>query len=111
MYRRLAVLVLIAAAAAIFSNRTAQAFTLGYSRGVNVGLERIQFATPVLAPFAHMRHCVQYPDECRVHRMAFRGGKLALPKNAGPISPPSMPKSIARSGPSAVFTASPARNG
>ena len=68
----------IAAVAGTLSNFAVQAFTLGYSRGVNVGLERIQFATPVLAPFAHMRHCVQYPDECRVHRMAFRGGKLAL---------------------------------
>jgi predicted transglutaminase-like cysteine proteinase len=78
MYRRLVVLVLIAAVAAIVSSRAVQAFTLGYSRGVNVGLERIQFATPTLAPFAHARHCAQYPDECRVHRMAFRGGKLAL---------------------------------
>jgi hypothetical protein len=42
------------------------------------GLERIQFHAAVLAPFAHARHCVQYPDECRVRRMAFRGGKLAL---------------------------------
>jgi predicted transglutaminase-like cysteine proteinase len=78
MYRRFAMLVLIAVAAATFSNRAAQAFTLGYSRGVNVALERISFANPTLAPFAHARHCVQYPDECRVRRMAFRGGKLAL---------------------------------
>jgi len=75
MYRRLAILVVIAAVAGALSNRAVQAFTLGYSRGVNVGLERVQFARPVLAPFAHARHCVQYPDECRVRRMAFRGGK------------------------------------
>jgi predicted transglutaminase-like cysteine proteinase len=42
------------------------------------GREHIQLADPVLAPFAHARHCVQYPDECRVRRMPFRGGKLAL---------------------------------
>jgi predicted transglutaminase-like cysteine proteinase len=42
------------------------------------GREHIQLANPVLAPFAYARHCVKYPDECRVRRMAFRGGKLAL---------------------------------
>jgi predicted transglutaminase-like cysteine proteinase len=42
------------------------------------GPEHIQLADPVLAPFAHTRHCVQYPNECRVRRMPFRGGKLAL---------------------------------
>ena len=45
---------------------------------VDAGLDRIQFAAPALAPFAHAHHCSQYPDECRVRRMAFRGGKLAL---------------------------------
>src|SRR5579864_9146423 len=78
MCRRLAALVLIAAVAGALSNRAVQAFTLGYSRGVNAGLDRIKFAAPALAPFAHAHHCLQYPDECRVRRMAFRGGKLAL---------------------------------
>jgi predicted transglutaminase-like cysteine proteinase len=68
----------IAAVAGTLSNHAVQAFTRDYSRGVNGGLDRIQFATPILAPFAHSRHCVQYPDECRVRRMAFRGGKLVL---------------------------------
>jgi predicted transglutaminase-like cysteine proteinase len=96
----------IAAVAGTLSNHAVQAFTRDHSRGVYVGLDRIQFATPVLAPFAHARHCVQYPDECRVRRMAFRGGKLVLTEKRWAEL-----KSIARSGPSAVFTASPARNG
>jgi predicted transglutaminase-like cysteine proteinase len=78
MYCRSAILILIAALAGCFSNQSANALNLGYSRGVNLGLERIHFNTPVLAPFAYVRHCVQYPDECQVRRMAFRGGKLAL---------------------------------
>jgi predicted transglutaminase-like cysteine proteinase len=78
MYRRLAILALIACVVGTFSNRTAQAFTLGYTRGVNQAVERIRFDSAVLAPFAHARHCAQYPDECRIRRMAFRGGKLAL---------------------------------
>jgi predicted transglutaminase-like cysteine proteinase len=78
MLYRLAILVLLAASGAVFSDRNAAAFNLGYSRGLNLGLERIGFNTPVLPPFAYVRHCSQYPEECRVRRMAFRGGKVAL---------------------------------
>jgi predicted transglutaminase-like cysteine proteinase len=77
MYRRIVILTM-AAIGAIWCSQAANAFNLGYSRGMNWGLERIQFNTPVLGPFAHSRFCVQYPSECKVHRMAFRGGKLAL---------------------------------
>jgi hypothetical protein len=52
MCRRFAIPVLIAASTGMFSNQSAQAFNLGYSRGVAVSLESI-------------------------HRMAFRGGKVA----------------------------------
>jgi hypothetical protein len=54
MTRYLAALALVAALTAAFSNQSAQAFGLGYSRGVNLGIERV-----------------------RVQRMALRG-KLAL---------------------------------
>ena len=50
MYRRFAILVLMAAMAGTFSSRSAQAFNLGYSRGVIWGLERAQFYSPMLAP-------------------------------------------------------------
>jgi predicted transglutaminase-like cysteine proteinase len=68
----------IVLAAGLCSSQSALAFNLGYSRGLGTGLERIQFNEPALAPFAYTRHCVQYPAECQVRRMAFRGGKLAL---------------------------------
>jgi predicted transglutaminase-like cysteine proteinase len=32
----------------------------------------------MLGPFAHARFRVQYPEDCKVPRVAFRGGKLAL---------------------------------
>lgn len=50
----------------------------GVPRTLNKQIERIQLATPTLSPLAHTRHCMQYPDECRVHRMAFRGGPIKL---------------------------------
>jgi predicted transglutaminase-like cysteine proteinase len=78
MMKRPILLAVISAFLGLCAIQNANAFGLGYSRGVNWGLERIQFNTPVLAPFAHTKHCVQYPSECQVHRMAFRGGKLAL---------------------------------
>lgn len=57
MCRRFAVLALIAAS--IFSIQSAQAFNLGYSRGVMVGLDNI-------------------------HRVAFRGGKMAPTDHRAP---------------------------
>jgi hypothetical protein len=52
MYRRFAILVLIAATTGTLSSHSARAFNLGYSRGVTFGLESL-------------------------HRMAFRGAKVA----------------------------------
>jgi predicted transglutaminase-like cysteine proteinase len=82
MYRRSTVLMMLAALLGIgvsdSANDSANAFTLGYSRGLSWGLERIEFTNPVLAPFAHTRFCLQYPEDCRVQRMAFRGGKVSL---------------------------------
>jgi len=78
MYRRFNILVTVAALAVICCSQAANAFSLGYSRAMSWGLERIQFNTPVLGPFAHIRFCLQYPADCKVHRMAFRGGRLAL---------------------------------
>ena len=76
MVIRFVIFLFLIGSTAIVSNERADAFTLGYSRGLNYGLERIQFSAPVLAPFPHTRFCLQYPDDCKVHRMAFRGSKL-----------------------------------
>ena len=35
---------------------------------------RIQFESPVLAPFAHTVFCLKYRDDCKVRKMVFRGG-------------------------------------
>src|ERR1700677_2960628 len=56
---------------------SADGSSVGYSQG-SWGSERIQFASPVLAPVAYARHCLQYPQECNVRRMAFRGGNVTL---------------------------------
>jgi predicted transglutaminase-like cysteine proteinase len=39
---------------------------------------RIVFGAPVLPPFAHTRFCLVHPAECRVRRLRFRGGAVAL---------------------------------
>jgi hypothetical protein len=43
MHRRFIVLALMAALASIYSCNSANAISLGYSRGISRGLERIQF--------------------------------------------------------------------
>ena len=39
---------------------------------------RIKFEGPALTPFAHTRFCIKYKNECRVHKMLFRGGAIKL---------------------------------
>jgi predicted transglutaminase-like cysteine proteinase len=43
-----------------------------------VDVLRIKFAGPTLTPFAHIRFCIKYASECRVHKMLFRGGAIKL---------------------------------
>jgi predicted transglutaminase-like cysteine proteinase len=78
MYRRFIIPALITALASVCATQSANAFNLGLSRGMNWGLERIAVEQPALPPFAHSRFCVQYPDDCKVKRMAFRPKKLQL---------------------------------
>jgi predicted transglutaminase-like cysteine proteinase len=78
MYRRFIIPALIAALAGVCATQSANAFNLGLSRGMSWGLERIAIEQPQLPPFAHARFCVQYPDDCKVKRMAFRPKKLQL---------------------------------
>ena len=48
------------------------------SRGLRAQLERIQLSAPALAPMAHVRFCMDYPAECTVRRLIFRGGPVKL---------------------------------
>jgi hypothetical protein len=89
--RASALFVIVLTAAAISSSQSALAFGLGYTRGLNSGLERIQFDAPALAPFAYSRHCMQYPAECEV-----RGGELHPRSGPGRTSSPSTRRLIAR---------------
>jgi predicted transglutaminase-like cysteine proteinase len=41
-------------------------------------VERLNFDMPSLAPIAHTRFCLSYPEECKVHRMAFRRAPMQL---------------------------------
>jgi predicted transglutaminase-like cysteine proteinase len=75
---RRVIILAAAAVGAIWCGQATNAFNLGYSRSTNWGLERIQFMTPVLGPFAYARFCFQYPADCKVYRMAFRSGKVRL---------------------------------
>ena len=44
-------------------------------RGV---IEHIKFDSPTLPPMAFTQFCLRYVDECKPHRMVFRGGRLKL---------------------------------
>jgi predicted transglutaminase-like cysteine proteinase len=39
---------------------------------------RIQFNTPTLAPMAHTFFCLKYPNDCKPHKIVFRGGAVRL---------------------------------
>lgn len=69
---------LAVAAAVMASSGPASAAFFGQSRVLGPTVQRISFQTPALAPFAHTLHCAKYPDQCKVRRMAFRGGLLKL---------------------------------
>jgi len=44
-------------------------------RGV---IEHIKFDSPTLPPMAFTQFCLRYANECKPHRMVFRGGRLKL---------------------------------
>jgi predicted transglutaminase-like cysteine proteinase len=63
--------------------------SVGFCRDASAGLfntprllqsqvKRISLDSPVLGPMAHARFCVEYPADCRVQKMAFRGGAIQL---------------------------------
>jgi len=56
----------------------AQAAFFGYSRPLGAQVERLRLESPALPPLAHAIFCLKYPDDCRVHRMAFRRSHVVL---------------------------------
>ena len=41
-------------------------------------LDRLELDTFVLGPMAHSVFCLQYPKDCQIRKIAFRGGKYKL---------------------------------
>jgi predicted transglutaminase-like cysteine proteinase len=56
----------------------AEAAFYGYSCPLGPQVQQLKLDAPLLAPMAHARFCLQYPEDCKVRRMAFRGSKIAL---------------------------------
>ena len=52
----------------------------GLPHRLEANVDRIGFDTPALAPMAFVRFCMQYPQDCKVRRMAFRPRPVALTK-------------------------------
>jgi predicted transglutaminase-like cysteine proteinase len=71
----------IAAAVSLFGTVFAggtQAAFIGAPMNLRTQLEHIRFETPTLAPMAHTRFCMEYPDECRTRKIVFRSGRVKL---------------------------------
>jgi predicted transglutaminase-like cysteine proteinase len=56
----------------------AQAGLIGGPLSLRGAVQHIKFDTPTLAPMAFTMFCMRYADECKPHRMVFRGGRLKL---------------------------------
>lgn len=78
MTRTLKLLALVTAMAALGWNEAAEAAFFSMPRVLKQHVQRLQLDQPAMAPMAHTRFCLQYPDDCRVRRMVFRGGPLKL---------------------------------
>src|SRR5258708_457825 len=70
-----------AAMLAFDSPQIGEAGCFMFPRGLKFNYPTIQFDVPALPPFAHSRFCLQYPADCEVRGIAFRGGgvRMTLP--------------------------------
>ena len=74
-------LVKIAAAVSVLGTAffgTAEAAFIGMPMNLGVQLEHGRFETPTLAPMAHKRSSMEYPDECKARKIVFRSGRARL---------------------------------
>jgi predicted transglutaminase-like cysteine proteinase len=63
--------------ATVFSGNAKAGF-IGTPMNLGLQLERIRFETPTLAPMAHTRFCMEYPEDCKARKIAFRSGRVRL---------------------------------
>ncbi len=68
----------VAAFFAIGSEHSAKAGFIGAPMGLRGAIQFIKFETPTLPPMAFTMFCLKYVDECKPHRIMFRGGRLKL---------------------------------
>jgi predicted transglutaminase-like cysteine proteinase len=57
---------------------TAQAAFIGAPMNLKFQLEHIRFEQPMMAPLAHVRFCMDYPQDCRPRKIIFRSGRVKL---------------------------------
>jgi predicted transglutaminase-like cysteine proteinase len=67
---------------AFVAQQVAEASYFGFQRAPKFNFTHLQLDVPALPPFAHTRFCLQYPSDCKVRGIAFRGGgvRLTLPR-------------------------------
>jgi len=56
----------------------AQAAFVGIPTSLKLQFGHIRFDMLTLAPMAHTRFCLDYPQECMASKMVFRGGRIKL---------------------------------
>lgn len=78
MRRAVTTLAITATILAFVSQQIAQASFFGYPRALKDALTYVKLEQPTLPPFAHTRFCLQYPKDCEVHGIVFRGGGFKL---------------------------------
>ena len=72
---------LLMAAAAIVTigvQHGAKAGFIGAPLALRGVIQSIKFDSPTLPPMAFTQFCLRYANECKPHRMVFRGGRLKL---------------------------------
>jgi predicted transglutaminase-like cysteine proteinase len=62
----------------VVGHEAAQASFFGLPRTLGEIITRIRLDEPALAPIGHTRFCMQYPEECTVRRLVFRGGPIDM---------------------------------
>ncbi|WFU39467.1 transglutaminase-like cysteine peptidase [Bradyrhizobium sp. CB82] len=79
--RKVAKFLTVAAAmfgAAIGVQQSANAGFVGAPINLRGAIQYIKFDQPTLPPMAFTMFCLKYENECKPHRMVFRGGRLKL---------------------------------
>ena len=99
MRQSICLLAMVAVVAGALWHENAGAAFYADPRPIEPRTERLRLDAPTLGPMAHAQFCLQYPDDCKVHRMAFRGNSAVSPHRsaAREYASRSMPRSIVAS--------------